>query len=184
KPISSPHSDLKDHYEIVIIGSGYGGAVAASRLARAGREVCLLERGREILPGDYPRSAPGALEEFQIYAGDMRVGKRTGMFELYASENMNVLKGCGLGGGSLINASVSLRPDQAVYADPRWPKVFREDPDLLLNAFDEAERMLQANPYPDDFPVPHSLHVLGQSAQRLGAPLTRPPINVCFEDGV
>ncbi|MGH3927777.1 MAG: NAD(P)-binding protein [Pseudonocardiaceae bacterium] len=44
--LSSPAEDLKDHDEVVVIGSGYGGAIAASRLSRAGRQVCLLDRGR------------------------------------------------------------------------------------------------------------------------------------------
>jgi cholesterol oxidase len=43
--LSSLVQDLQTHYPIVIIGSGYGGAIAASRLARAGQKVCVLERG-------------------------------------------------------------------------------------------------------------------------------------------
>lgn len=43
--LSSPHHDLQSHYPIIVIGSGYGGSIAASRLARAGQRVCLLERG-------------------------------------------------------------------------------------------------------------------------------------------
>ena len=54
--LSSPISAMKEVYQIVVIGSGYGGSIAASRLARAGQEVCLLERGRELRPGDYPNS--------------------------------------------------------------------------------------------------------------------------------
>ena len=42
--LSSPVEDLKDHYEVVVVGSGYGGAIAASRLARAGRQVCACEQ--------------------------------------------------------------------------------------------------------------------------------------------
>ena len=41
-------------YDVVVIGSGYGGGISASRLARAGRSVCLLERGKEFLPGEFP----------------------------------------------------------------------------------------------------------------------------------
>ena len=52
--LSSPLEDMKDHYAVVVVGSGYGGGIAASRLARAGQSVCLLERGREIRPGEYP----------------------------------------------------------------------------------------------------------------------------------
>lgn len=61
KPIASPLSELQADYEVLVIGSGYGGAIAASRLARAGRRVCLLERGREILVGEFPDTAPEAM---------------------------------------------------------------------------------------------------------------------------
>ncbi len=44
--LSSDVSTIKSHYEIVVIGSGYGGGILASRLSRAGRQVCLLERGK------------------------------------------------------------------------------------------------------------------------------------------
>ncbi|EKQ84750.1 FAD binding domain protein [Leptospira kirschneri serovar Grippotyphosa str. Moskva] len=45
--ISQPIEKIKNQYEAVVIGSGYGGAIAASRLSRAGIEVCLLERGKK-----------------------------------------------------------------------------------------------------------------------------------------
>jgi cholesterol oxidase len=48
--LSSPVGDMKDHYEVVVIGSGYGGAITASRLARAGRQV---------LPAGTARAAAG-----------------------------------------------------------------------------------------------------------------------------
>ncbi len=47
--LSSAVTAMKSHYEVVVIGSGYGGAIAASRMARAGRSVCVLERGREFM---------------------------------------------------------------------------------------------------------------------------------------
>ena len=58
-------ASLKTHYTVVVVGSGYGAGVAASRLARAGQSVCVLERGRELRPGEYPqrpgqRRGPGA----------------------------------------------------------------------------------------------------------------------------
>jgi cholesterol oxidase len=54
KRLSLPVSALKSVYDVVVIGSGYGGSITASRMARAGKKVCLFERGREILPGEYP----------------------------------------------------------------------------------------------------------------------------------
>ena len=52
--LSLPLDRLRERYEVVVVGSGYGGSIAASRLARLGRSVCVLERGRELRPGDYP----------------------------------------------------------------------------------------------------------------------------------
>lgn len=45
--ISRPVELLRHQYDVVVIGSGYGGGVAASRMARAGQSVCVLERGKE-----------------------------------------------------------------------------------------------------------------------------------------
>ncbi len=59
--LSSLIEDLKTHYSVVVIGSGYGGAIAASRLARAGQQVCVLERGMEFQPGEYPNTVPEVL---------------------------------------------------------------------------------------------------------------------------
>src|SRR4051794_38316715 len=52
--ISRPVELLRSSYDVVVIGSGYGGAVAASRMARGRQSVCLLERGKEKWPGEYP----------------------------------------------------------------------------------------------------------------------------------
>ena len=52
--LSMPASKLKAHYDVIVVGSGYGAGVAASRLARCGQKVAVLERGREFLPGDFP----------------------------------------------------------------------------------------------------------------------------------
>ena len=46
---------MSEYVRNVVIGSGFGGAVTAYRLAEAGEQVCLLERGRAFGPGDFPR---------------------------------------------------------------------------------------------------------------------------------
>jgi cholesterol oxidase len=123
---------MKDHYDAVVVGSGYGGGVAASRLARAGQKVCVLERGREIQPGEYPKTMLAAVRELQIDTPAGHVGSRTGMFDMRQNGDINVFVGCGLGGTSLLNASVSLKPDPRVFEDTRWPQTVRDDVDAGL----------------------------------------------------
>src|SRR5262249_39381106 len=106
--LSLPLSRMKSSYDVVVVGSGYGGGVAASRLARAGRSVCLLERGKERHPGEYPDSLAKAVPEVQADTPDGHVGSPTAMFDFHVNPDLNVLVGCGLGGTSLINANVSL----------------------------------------------------------------------------
>ena len=52
--LGRPATELGPEYDAVVVGSGYGGGTAASRLARMGFKVAVLERGREYLPGEYP----------------------------------------------------------------------------------------------------------------------------------
>ena len=54
--ISLPISQLKAKYDVVVVGSGYGASVTASRLSRAGKQVCVLELGKEMVPGEYAKS--------------------------------------------------------------------------------------------------------------------------------
>ena len=64
--LSSDHNELESHYDVIIVGSGYGASIAASRCARAGQTVCVLERGKEWLPGSFPESAEDGAKNFQI----------------------------------------------------------------------------------------------------------------------
>ncbi|MBV9576904.1 MAG: GMC family oxidoreductase, partial [Gammaproteobacteria bacterium] len=64
--LSSPQHLLDSHYPIVVIGSGYGGAIMASRLSRANQSVCLLEQGREFQVGDYPNHPSEIFSNLQI----------------------------------------------------------------------------------------------------------------------
>ena len=131
---------------MVVVGSGYGGGVAASRLARAGFSVCVIERGREFLTGEFPNRLPELRRELQIVGGKMRSGRRTGLFDFRLGSDIHVLIGCGLGGGSLINAAVGLRPDPRVFADAAWPEEVRED-GLLDQGFARANAMLRPTRY-------------------------------------
>ncbi len=119
--LSSPLANMADHYEVVVIGSGYGGGITASRMARAGRRVCLLERGEERRPGEYPDTELEMIGAMQTDSPLGRTGSRTDMYDVRVNEDLNVFLGCGLGGTSLVNANVSLPPERRVLEDERWP---------------------------------------------------------------
>lgn len=183
--LSSPIETLKDHYTVVVIGSGYGGGIAASRLARAGQQVCVLERGREFQPGEYPDTLAEVLSEAQVDTPDAHTGSSTGLYDFRINPDISVFMGCGLGGTSLVNANVSLSADPRVFQDPCWPVELRNDlPTLLKDGYDRAQEMLKPVPYPESFPPLLKLQALQKSAAALNTPFYRPPINVTFQDGV
>ncbi|WP_280155518.1 GMC oxidoreductase [Piscinibacter sp. XHJ-5] len=182
--LSRPLDEMKAHYTVVVVGSGYGAGVAASRLARAGQSVCVLERGREIRPGEYPADLSGAQAEMQVDTARGRLGNPVGLFNLHLNDDMLAMVGCGLGGTSLINANVALQIDKRMFRQQHWPAEFRNDPDLLDGFCEQAMRMLDARAYPADFPPLNKLEALQQSAVAMKQPFYRPPIAVNFEDQV
>ncbi len=191
RQLSSSLGKLSGHWPVVVVGSGYGGAIAASRLARAGQKVCVLERGKERLPGEFPRTSTQFLRETQVTGpggtmlGKLRVGSPTGMLSLHLLGDLAVVTGCGLGGTSLINASVALRPDPRVLREESWPARFRQDVDgMLADGFVHAERMLCVQPYPQKHPRLRKLEALERSAQATGGRFYRPPLAINFTPGV
>ncbi|MFZ1102408.1 MAG: NAD(P)-binding protein, partial [Hyphomicrobiaceae bacterium] len=133
---------LRPHYDAVVVGSGYGGGVAAARLARAGKRVAVLERGREFLTGEFPRRFPELREQLQVTGRRVRMGPPTGLYDVRLGEDMHILVGCGLGGGSLINAGVALRPDPRVFRDPVWPEEVARD-GLIDEGYARAARWVR-----------------------------------------
>jgi cholesterol oxidase len=184
--LSHPAADLnRTAAKIVVIGSGYGGGIAASRLARAGQEVVVLERGKEWRAGDFPNTGLESTPETQIDTPNGRRGPRTGLYDFRINDDLDLLVGCGLGGTSLINAGVALQPDDEVFDDPRWPRALRDDRETLLaEGFARARAMLDPKPWPDDFPPLRKLDALANAAHALARPFSRAPINVAFKEGV
>ena len=184
KPLSLPLTQIRHEYDVVVVGSGYGAGVAASRLARAGRSVCVLERGREIRPGEYPDGILAAQGEMQVDTGRGKLGNAYGMFNLHVNADMWALVGCGLGGTSLINANVALEMDPRQFEHAHWPDEFIQDKSALAAHTARAMQMLDPKPYPEDFPPLNKLAALETSARAMKQPFRRPPIAVNFADQI
>ena len=182
--LSTPVDRMQPHYDVVVVGSGYGGGVTASRMARAGRSVCLLERGREIQPGEFPDTLDEAAHDIQVSLPGAHVGTRLGMFDFHVNPDMSALVGCGLGGTSLINANVSLHPDPRVFEEDCWPAEVKADlPTLVAEGYRRAADMLKPNTYPQGnskYPPLPKMAALQKSADFLKSPFERTPINVNF----
>lgn len=180
--LSCPIEQLKNSYPVAVVGSGYGAAIAASRLARAGQQVCVLERGKEFQPGEYPDTLERGLAEVQSSTADGHLGNRDALYDFNINEDINVFKGCGLGGTSLVNANVALRAEPRVFDDPRWPAALRDSlATTIEEGYSHAEEMLKPASYPSTgFPSLPKLEALELCAKGLGAKFYRPPINVNF----
>ena len=98
------------NFDIIIIGSGFGGSVHACRLASEGRSVLVLERGRRWAPKEYPRNPDDAW----IYDVD-EPENQNGWLDLRIFDDMWVATGAGVGGGSLIYANVSIDAKPETY---------------------------------------------------------------------
>lgn len=99
--ISKPVELMRNTYDCVVIGSGYGGAIAASRMARAGQGVCVLELGKERWPGEYPTGVREAFNELhcsgQFSPGgfceglNVNSGNETGLYHLVFGRGQNAV---------------------------------------------------------------------------------------------
>ena len=96
-------------------------------------------------------------------------GDPNDLYEFVVSNDISVLQGCGLGGGSLINANVALDADPKVFESPVWPKELRED----LKNLNDVDRkhfydMIQPRPYPDSYPSLPKTEAMRRAAEGLG----------------
>jgi cholesterol oxidase len=137
----------REHVEVVVVGSGFGGAISAYRLAAAGRQVCVLERGRAYPPGSFPRKPHEMRANFWDPARGLH-----GLFNAWSFRGIEAIVSAGLGGGSLIYANVLIRKDERWFVEDepfgsgyeRWPI----DRAALEPHYDRVEQMLGATPFP------------------------------------
>jgi cholesterol oxidase len=181
-PLASPMEKLELRYDVVVVGSGYGGGVAAARLARAGKRVCVLERGREVPTGGFPTRFPEMRREIRVTGGIVDTGPETALFDVRLGRDMHVVVGRGLGGGSLVNGGFALRPDPRVLADPIWPGQIRQD-GLLEEGWRRAERWLRPASDPRAAET-KKMHALAKGASALGVEASLARVAVSFEDTV
>jgi len=129
-------------YDVIVIGSGFGGSVAACRLAEKGMKVLVLERGRRWDPKDYPRE-PGDAWFYDVDAPH----RKHGWIDFRIFPDMAVAQGAGVGGGSLIYANIVVKAPKHIFTQG-WPEeiTFAE----LDPHYDEVGRMMALHELPDN----------------------------------
>ncbi len=172
-------------FDLVIVGSGYGGAVALERLAgwrMGGRplRIALLERGREYLAGAFPgRFADLAGHvRFTLEGSDAPQGVRTGLFDIRLGPDVHALLGNGLGGGSLINAGVMALPHASVWSDARWPAPIRAEAEAMAARGRALQAELGATPVPEGAARSTAMERLAHTL-----PCEKPPVSVAKSQG-
>ena len=157
-------------YDVVVIGSGFGGSVAALRLAEKGYSVAVLEAGRRFADHELPETS-WRVRRF-LWAprlgcyGIQRItllrsaGRRAGG----ARAGVLVLSGAGVGGGSLVYANTLYEPLPDFYNDPQWRDItdWREE---LAPHYDQAKRMLGVTTYPRETAADRAMRAV---AERMG----------------
>lgn len=162
----SPSSATRD---FVIIGSGFGGSVSALRLTEKGYDVLVLERGKRYTSSDFPRSNWN-VRKF-LWMPSLRF---FGFMGINLLDDIMILNGTGVGGGSLVYASTHIKPKDDFFEAPEW-RGLADWKGELEPCYELADRMLgtAANPR-----LWHSDHILADIAAELGRAATFKPTPV------
>lgn len=163
-------------FDVVIIGSGFGGSVAALRLTEKGYKVAVLEAGRRFADKDFPKTS-WRLNRFLFMP---RLGLR-GIQRIHVLPDVLVLAGAGVGGGSLVYANTLYKPPASYFEDKQWKHITDWDSELTP-WYDQASRMLgvTTNPYfsPADTAMKQVADQMG-----VGNTFKLAPLGVYFGDG-
>ncbi|KAL7909362.1 hypothetical protein GGI35DRAFT_479634 [Trichoderma velutinum] len=194
--ISLPVELMRNSYDVVVIGTGYGGGVAASRMARGRQNVCVLERGKERWPGEFPETLTDAVKEIRVSGefapGDRRSipgtlvngGNPTGLYHFATGDGQNVYMGNGLGGTSLLNANVFLEATPAVLSMDIWPEELK-GVNAWKKYYNRARDVLEPAQYPTSYPNLLKADLLKKQAdlKGVGDKFYRVPQTTRFQDG-
>jgi cholesterol oxidase len=123
-------------YDVLVIGSGFGGSVSALRLTEKGYRVGVLEAGARFEDDDF---APTSFD-VDRYLFRPELGCY-GIQRIDALKDCLILSGAGVGGGSLVYANTLYEPLPAFYRDPQWSDITDWE-DELTPFYDQAKRML------------------------------------------
>jgi cholesterol oxidase len=157
--------------DFVVVGSGFGGSVSAMRLSEKGYDVLVLERGKRWRDEDFPRSNWNAFKF--IWQPMLRM---FGLLQIDLLNDVMVLHGSGVGGGSLIYANVLMEPEDHLFDAPGWQKMnnWRE---VLRPHYETAKRMLGVARNPRLWAADH---VLQEIATEYGQGASFRPTNVAI----
>lgn len=163
-------------FDVIVVGSGFGGAVTACRLAEAGARVLVLERGRRWTPETYPRTLTDPW-----FFDDRRPDHASGWLDLRFFRGMMVAQGAGVGGGSLSYASVVMAADAERF-ESGWPAAVNAE--SLAPYYDKARRMLAIQTLPEGQETDRAA-ILRRAAEKLGygERYERVPLAVSFDPG-
>ncbi|GAA5001372.1 GMC family oxidoreductase [Kitasatospora paranensis] len=163
-------------YDVVVVGSGFGGSVAALRLTEKGYRVAVLEAGRRYTAADLPKNS----WDLRNYLWAPALGL-FGIQRIHLLSNVLVLAGAGVGGGSLNYANTLYVPPKAFFEDRQWGGItdWQEE---LAPFYDQAQRMLGVRLNPT---VTAADKHLRATAERMGVGDTfhLAPVGVFFGDG-
>ncbi len=162
-------------YDVVVIGSGFGGSVAALRLAEKGYKICVLEAGARFEDKDFPKTS-WRLSKF-IFAP--RLGLK-GIQRIHKLPDVFILCGAGVGGGSLVYANTLYQPSDEYFNDPQWNEITNWKAELAP-WYAIANRMLGVvkNPF-----FSNSDRAMQQVANEMGVgdTFTLAPLGIYFGD--
>ena len=156
-------------YDVLVVGSGFGGSVAALRLTEKGYRVGVLEAGRRFADHEF---APSSWH-LRSFLWAPAVGCY-GIQRVRLLRNVLVLAGAGVGGGSLVYANTLYRPLEPFFADPAWSDLTDWKAELDPY-YDQAERMLGSVRFPGWTPADD---VMAEVARQLGVGETFTTANV------